>query len=245
MTILDLESTLIKKFIRAVKSFLAINDSRSQLVIVSDGCQITHDLYYKHFKKYENISYVYVDKSTPKMYENTGEAKDLTYYRGVPREAGRAIAEGYLIAYMDSDDFLLPTASQIIKSYWNATVKNYPEKNYKWAILSKWYDNIAFKPELEADSLFKIEGEPIKVKGLKSKWICSSLKDQGNVLSSTWSAIHRHDSIAKWKDIQSNKAKGEASEDTVFWRSARKDGDGFLINAGFYVRCHYSNLWDY
>lgn len=234
-----------KKFIRAVNSFLDINDPRTQLVIASDGCQITHDLYYKHFKKYENISYVYVDKSTPKMYENSGDANNLTYYRGIPREAGRAIAEGYLIAYMDSDDFLLPNASQIIKSYWNGIVKSNPKKDYKWAVISKWYDNIAFKPQLEKDSLFKIDGEAIKVKGLKSKWICTSLKENGNVLSSTWSAVHRHDSIAKWQDVQSNRDKGEVSEDTVFWRKARKDGDGFIINDGFYVRCHYSNIWDY
>ena len=36
-----------KKFIRAVKSFLAINekDPRTQLVIASDGCEITHKLW--------------------------------------------------------------------------------------------------------------------------------------------------------------------------------------------------------
>ena len=44
-----------KKFIRAVKSFLAIPDERTQLVIASDGCEITHKLYYKHFKKEQQI----------------------------------------------------------------------------------------------------------------------------------------------------------------------------------------------
>ena len=40
-----------KKFIRAVKSFLAMKDERTQLVIASDGCKITEKLYFKHFKK--------------------------------------------------------------------------------------------------------------------------------------------------------------------------------------------------
>ena len=48
-----------KKFIRAVKSFLAIPDERTQLVIASDGCEITHKLYYKHFKKEQ----VYIDEN--------------------------------------------------------------------------------------------------------------------------------------------------------------------------------------
>ena len=77
-----------KKFIRAVKSFLAIPDERTQLVIASDGCEITHKLYYKHFKKEPRIEYVYVDKNTPKMYEKSKDGSNNQYYRGLPRQAG-------------------------------------------------------------------------------------------------------------------------------------------------------------
>ena len=232
-----------KKFIRAVKSFLAIGDPRSQLVIASDNCEITHALYYKHFKKYENISYVFVDKSVPNMYEKI-EDQSLVYYRGVPREAARAISEGYLIAYMDSDDYILPTAAQIIKSYWNGTVKEYPDANYKWAIIGNWYDNVAFI-EKYPESTFTIPvEEPIKIKGLKSKWQKQKMSD-GNVLSSTWGAIHKHNCNTKWLDVISDRSKGEASEDSIFWRKLREEGNGFLINDGFYVRCHYNGIWDY
>ena len=232
-----------KKFIRAVKSFLAVNDPRSQLVIASDGCELTHALYYKHFKKHENISYVFVDKSVPNMYETT-EDQSSKYYRGIPRQAARAIAEGYLIAYMDSDDYILPGASKVIKTYWNGTVKEKPSVDYKWAILGHWYDNIAFTKKYPTHDYTLPIGEPIKIKGLKSKWQKHQMLE-GNVLSSTWGAIHRHDCNTKWLDIISDPNKGGSSEDAIFWRALRKEGEGFLINDGFYVRCHYTGIWDY
>ena len=86
--------------------------------------------------------------------------------------------------------------------------------------------------------------EPIKIKGLKSKWQKQKIAD-GNVLSSTWGAIHKHNCNTKWLDVISDRSKGEASEDSIFWRALRKEGEGFLINDGFYVRCHYTGIWDY
>ena len=83
-------------------------------MIASDGCEITHKLYYKHFKKEPSVKYCFVDKDTPKMYENI-EGSTMQYYRGLPRQVARTIAEGYLHAYLDSDDFLMPNASKIIK----------------------------------------------------------------------------------------------------------------------------------
>ena len=161
-----------KKFIRAVKSFLAIKDERIQLVIASDGCEKTHKLYYKHFKKEQRIEYVYVDKNTPKMYEKTSEDNNEQYYRGLPRQAARVLAEGYLTAYIDSDDFLMPNAAKIIKSHWNATCKQNPDKEFKWAAMTNWIENEAMKAWLENGKSSEIFGpiaEPFKIKGLKSK----------------------------------------------------------------------------
>ena len=39
----------LKKFKRAVKSFINMKDEDSTLVIVSDGCQIAHKTYFKEF----------------------------------------------------------------------------------------------------------------------------------------------------------------------------------------------------
>ena len=236
-----------KKFIRAAQSFLDINDPRTQLVIASDGCEITHKLYYKHFKEYSNIDYVYVDKNTPKMYEMDDSGEQ--YYRGLPRQAARALAEGYLTAYIDSDDFLMPSASQIIKSHWNNITKNNPSKDFKWAAMTNWIENIAFAKYLKENNSNPIFGaitEPFEIKGLDSTWQKYSMNEPGkNVQSTTWATVHRSDCTTKWKDHQSNPKKGGISEDTLFARSIRKEGDGMLITDGFYVRCHYSGIWDY
>ena len=239
-----------KKFIRAVRSFLAMKNPRTQLVIASDGCEITHELYYKHFKKHDNIAYVFVDKSTQNMYEKIeGQTETTKFYRGIPREAGRSIAEGYLIAYMDSDDFLMPNAAQIICAYWNANVKNKPDADYKWTFIQNWIENIAFENKNNTSQDEKFLGMPtgdsFKIKGLKSKWQKFKMRSEGNVLSSTWASVHRHDCNSKWKDHVSDPKTGGVSEDTIFWRSIRKEGKGFLTPDGFYVRCHYSGIWDY
>jgi len=108
-----------KKFLRAVESFINQTDKDSELVIVSDGCEITHNLYYKHFKSNDRIKYVYVDKDTPNMYE--GEKK---FFRGLPREVGRVIATGEVVSYMDSDDIIIEKYIEYLKYFWN----KHPEK---------------------------------------------------------------------------------------------------------------------
>ena len=41
---------LDKKFVRAVNSFLKQTHEDKELIIVSDGCQITNKLYEEHYK---------------------------------------------------------------------------------------------------------------------------------------------------------------------------------------------------
>jgi len=239
-----------KKFIRAVKSFLAINkiDPRTQLVIASDGCEITHKLYYKHFKKEPSIKYCFVDKDTPKMYDNI-EGSTMQYYRGLPRQVARTIAEGFLHAYLDSDDFLMPNASKIIKANWNAMTKQNPDKDFKWGAMTNWIENIAMNKWLEnkeGQQTFGPIGEPFKVEGIKSKWQKYSMNEPNkHVQTATWATVHKWDCKTVWKDHQSDPKAGGISEDTIFARGIRKEGDGMLINDGFYLRCHYHGIWDY
>ena len=236
-----------KKFIRAVKSFLAIPDERTQLVIASDGCEITHKLYYKHFKKEPRIEYVYVDKNTPKMYEKSKDGSNNQYYRGLPRQAARALAEGYLTAYIDSDDYLMPNASQIIKRFWNGVTKANPDVEYKWGAMTHWIENEAMAKWLENNEsqMFGPRTEPFKIEGLKSKWQKYSMDEPNkHVQSTTWATVHRSDCITRWKDHISDPKAGGISEDTLFARGIRKEGQGMLVDDGFYVRCHYHGIWD-
>lgn len=238
-----------KKFIRAVKSFLAVhkNDPRTQLIIVSDGCEITHKIYYENFAKYDCIEYGFISRPKMKMYDKKDDGS--TFYRSLPRQVGRTIAGGFLHAFMDSDDFLLPTAAKIIKNHWHAIHKNNPGEEYMWAACSEWYENIAmvkWQANSKRNYVFKDTSKPEKIKGLKSKWVRYAMNEPYvNVLSSTWNVFHRWDCKTKWADMYSNRRKGEPSEDVVYATSIRKEGKGLMINDAIMVRCHYSGIWDY
>lgn len=238
-----------KKFIRAVKSFLAVhkNDHRTQLVIVSDGCEITHKIYHDKFSKYDCIEYAYVSKAKKKMYEKREDGS--TFYRSLPRQVGRTIAGGFLHAFMDSDDFLLPNSAKIIKNYWGAIQKANPDDTYMWAACSEWYENeamVKWQANSKRNYVFKDTAEPEKIKGLRSKWVRYAMNEPyKNVLSSTWNIIHRWDCKTRWADMYSNRKKGEPSEDVVYATSIRKEGMGIIIKDAIMVRCHYSGIWDY
>lgn len=221
------------KFIRAVQSFLDQTHKDSELIIVSDGCEKTHQLYYELFKAEPRIKYIYVDKDTPNMYE--GEVK---YYRGLPRQVARSIATGEITTYMDSDDFLLPHAASTLNEIWSRA-----ELTKGWALIDRWYDNEAMLRHKKIDSII-LEPELHEFNSLDGKWIMSRMSHPSYVLQATWAISHRSHAITKWKDVV-----GETySEDTAFSRSLIKEfgvQNGFLIQSAYYVRCHYTGLWDY
>lgn len=221
-----------KKFLRAVQSFIDQTDKDSELIIVSDGCMIAHDLYYKHFKDNFRIKYVYVDKDTPNMYE--GEQK---YYRGLPRQVGRSLAIGEITTYMDSDDYLLPDAVEKIKKSWNI----YKNMDITVVYNRGWIDNeyMHFNNYLTGPTNRCVE-DPFKIEGLKSKWIKRETTHPSLLLSSTWSMIHNSDFEGKWEDTI-----GSPSEDVLFSKKLQETKKVGVVNIPYYVRCHFSNLWDY
>jgi len=224
-----------KKFLRAVQSFIDQDDKDSELIIVSDGCEIAHRLYYKHFKSNNRIKYVYVDKDTPNMYE--GEQK---YYRGLPRQIGRSLVTGEITTYMDSDDFLLPTSVTILKNNWQIAL-NLKEPKF-WCTTTSWIDNKVSVKMHTNNQKIEIIGAPFNVEGLNSKWISIKMK-QGWVQSATWSISHVSNANSKWEDCVGGDGK---SEDQVFANKLYEESEeGFIIVDPYYVRCHYSNLWDY
>lgn len=81
-----------KKFIRAVKSFLSQTYNDKELIIVSDGCDKTEQLYNQYFLKETNVKFIKIPK---------GEL-----YSGDSRNAGFNLATGEIISYLDSDDVI-------------------------------------------------------------------------------------------------------------------------------------------
>lgn len=223
------------KFLRAVQSFIDQTDKKSELIIVSDGCEITHDLYYKHFKDNDRIKYAYVDKDTLNMYEGSDEK----YYRGLPRQVGRSIATGEITAYMDSDDMIIENYVKQLKYFWNRHIDK------DWAINVSWYDNIYRKNNLIPiqEELYEDPSneKSIKIKGLDSEWYAVKGKSncmplQGSLLS------HKSNCSVEWKDTINK------NEDVDFNKRLRKEyPNGFRYIDPVYVRCHSVNpyKWDY
>ena len=81
-----------QKFVRAVKSFLTQTYENKELIIVSDGCNVTERLYEFNFKKFPNIKFVKIEKQPT--------------YSGDCRNAGLDLVDGEIVTYLDNDDIL-------------------------------------------------------------------------------------------------------------------------------------------
>jgi hypothetical protein len=238
------------KFRRAVKSFIRMKDPKTQLIISSDGCDITHEIYQKEFKKHSNIRYVYMDKASPKMYDEYNGELLSEYNRVGPRQIARQLVSGTLTTYLDSDDFLLPNAAETIRKIWLEANRNQP---VLWLMNTKWYDNQKVLDFIENEnyhtayngfSSYATTGEPIKIKGLNSKWIETHLDERHKVGVYAFNMVHDSKINIPWKDTVYG-IKGGIKADTSFWKKLKNSGDGFLFQEPYYVRCKFVKLWDY
>ena len=81
-----------KKFIRAVNSFLKQSYENSELIIVSDGCEITKKIYDENWFINPRVKFFM-------------SAKQPLYSGGI-RAVGQKLATGDIICYLDNDDLL-------------------------------------------------------------------------------------------------------------------------------------------
>jgi glycosyltransferase involved in cell wall biosynthesis len=81
----------VQKFHRAVESFLKQNYNNKQLVIVSDGCAVTNEEYYKHYNLQNEILLV--------------QSNSHKVFSGNVRQQGIDNTKAEIICYLDSDDF--------------------------------------------------------------------------------------------------------------------------------------------
>lgn len=88
------------KFKRAIDSFLNQTYTNIELIIVSDGCSITENIYSKLYNDKDNIFLIEIDK--------------CELFSGDSRNKGIELAKGDYICYLDSDDFIENTHIQKI-----------------------------------------------------------------------------------------------------------------------------------
>lgn len=221
----------INKFRRAVKSFQAQLYKNCELIIVSDGCNKTHQIYSREFSNDPSIKFVFVDKKqTPAMYTSMEDGNK--YYRGYPRRVGVGAATGDLITYMDSDDFLMPEFTFTLLLIYNST------KEAKWWINTKWYDNVIADWKDGVELYATDHNTDREIEGLPSKWTITSVKP-GMAVLSPWLFMHKADCTTKWRDTIG------ISEDVDFNKRLRNEyKEGSSFDKPIYVRCHYVNAWD-
>lgn len=232
-------SNPVSKFHRAVSTFLNQPYSKSELIIVSDGCDITHQEYQKTYANNPRIKYAYVSKDGANMYEEVNGKKQ---YRGVPRRIGVSLASGDVISYMDSDDIILPTFVTKIA----AVYVKYPEA--KWFINKEWYDHInVFHPAwIEANGVGNsiIPHDKADIlnleKSLGVSIVKTKMKDE-YLVSTPWLVAHHADCEVKWENTEY-----PLSEDVAFSRALReKYPAGITYREATYLRCHYKGAWDF
>jgi len=100
-----------KKFLRAVNSFKKQTYQNKELIIISDGCPLTVELYNRFFLNEANIKLIQI----PKQQLYSGEMRNVAFH----------IADGEIISYLDTDDILGANHLQII-------VDQFDTENYDW-----------------------------------------------------------------------------------------------------------------
>lgn len=221
----------VEKFHRAVQSFLNQSYKRAELIIVSDGCQLTHLEYVRHYKDNPMIKYAFVSKNGPSMYEQIEGQKT---FRGIPRKIGVALAEGELITYMDSDDYLDPAfLYQIVLNY---NLK--PEAD--WYVNRSWYDHVTAAKFDFGGLIEKHDDSKLKFSEELNEYFVRSDVAQNLVVQTPWLITHKASCKTEWRNTI-----GQPSEDVDFSKRLRAEyKNGAVYNAPTYYRCHYSKVWD-
>lgn len=113
------------KFKRAVESFLKQTYDNIELIIISDGCNLTENIYNELYIDKDNIFFFKIDK--------------CELFSGSPRNKGIELSNGDYICYLDSDDFLSSTHIDIMLNKLNSFDWAYFNDSVVYEYLS--YDN--------------------------------------------------------------------------------------------------------
>lgn len=239
-------SNPVQKFHRMVNCFINQTNDNWELVIVSDGCEITMSEYESHYVNNPKIKFAYVAK--PKNSLMYAEETGQKYFRGLPRQVGIEISTGDWISYVDSDDFVLPNAvERIIKEIEKRIHHSYPGEEVRAILNKSSIKNIVLKEHIQhlLDKGFSDEpiGDPYEIEGLDSLWQTYTFP-RGKANLATVSITHRKDwPPHNWKD-----AMGDTSEDMLFIapmtiNPLAKYSD--TMDVAYYVICHHSKKWDH
>lgn len=207
----------IPKFNRAVQSFVNQTFKDCELIIVSDGCEITNKEYEANWADHQNITLIKTEKS-----------KDM--WPGVKRQMGREKAKGEWIIYLDADDVYTPTYLQAISKElddkYDAIFNNGPTFGDSRVKMWKFDEIKGLKPKVGISNLTK--SRVANTEGDRQ-----ALKDGG---VGTCSIIHKNSIKNKWGNTS------RRGEDCEFSKDIANSVSFTIINIRGYVICHDPNF---
>lgn len=215
------------KFIRAVRSFQNQTLNNKELIIVSDGCEITNSLYVVYFKDDPNIKLIRCEKSNHN-------------WPGQLREVGRSLSKYNWITYLDADDIFLDRHLEKIQ-------KKIDQLDESKKVIFNTH-HLMPMPNNPTDLHIKVLGGVEIYERFKKKSIAYlndielTLVPFGNNRHlGTWQITHHKYVQARW--CNSN----NTGEDTDFIRRL-KELEKWEEYIGEYVICHIGNsdnvVWD-
>ena len=194
-----------EKFIRAVESFLLQSHSKKELIIISDGCEITNRIYHEKFSDKEIITLVRVEKQKNK-------------WPGRLREIGRCLSNYEWVCYLDTDDMFHREHLSIINNEINNLEDNELVLMNEKKILPVLND--------ASDIYYTITGiKKEELGNFKANWTFSKEK----YFFATWQIVHKNELSVKWSDSNTE------GEDTDFINkicqsnSVKKFSGGYMI----------------
>lgn len=200
-----------EKFIRAVNSFINQTHEKKELIIVSDGCEITNQLYLEHFDNHDNIYLI----RAPKQKSN---------WPGRLRECARTLANYEWITYLDSDDMILNSHLSRINDEVNKLEKDESilfNKRIMFPIV-----------DFPSEEYYRITGiQPISLESYKAegkKFAFSKCV----YCRGTWQISHKNNILVKWTNSDNR------GEDSEFIENIKKQYK-FAEYEGYYIICHY------
>lgn len=227
-------SNPIPKFHRAIKSFLNQSYENTELIIVSDGCELTNAEYENHWSDNPKIQLIKTDKNK-------------YAWPGTKRQIGIDASTGSWIAYLDTDDIWHPDhlsgfvsnieiGVQAILNQGYAELrsintsysfKNFRIKHGKKMIMdlrNRWVyvDNIE-EEIVDDQSSFTIEDQTYFYKFVDAKF---------PTMFGSSRTFHRKDIPVKWSD---RNARGE---DVMFSNEIQRRLKFKVIDQGTYIVCH-------
>jgi glycosyltransferase involved in cell wall biosynthesis len=210
-------SNPIPKFNRAVQSVVDQTYTDWELIIISDGCELTNKEYEDNWSDNDQIKLIKTNKSSTK-------------WPGSKRQIGLNFATGDWVCYLDSDDifmdFRLSNFINIVDNRYDVIFDQVALNASRKSIWAPGHKKDYISCEWGSRNSKEVAYEDDEIAFLINK-IPDSMEPNG-----TWCIFHKRDISVKWNDREKH------GEDRVFVEALRSTHNHINLPISGYVICH-------